>query len=246
MKTIIIDDEPLAIELVKEFIADFPQLKLVDTCANGFEGIRAIKEHQPDLVFLDVQMPKIDGFEMLELIEESPYIIFTTAFDQYALKAFELNAVDYLLKPLSKERFGAAVNKFILQHNTEQELNRLHEMEKLWTREKIQKILVKTAQDILMISPDDIAYIESYDDYVKIYTQEKVYIKKDTLQRLEECLNDSGFIRIHRTYLVNKAYIHSIVKNPERETPDLELSNGIMLNMSRNGHKNLKEKAGLA
>ena len=113
MKTIIIDDEPLARNIVKEYLQKFTGLELVSECKDGFEGIKAIQQYQPDLIFLDIQMPKINGFEMLELIENPPSVIFTTAFDEYAIKAFESNAIDYLLKPFSKERFEKAVQKFI-------------------------------------------------------------------------------------------------------------------------------------
>src|SRR5574338_1573775 len=115
MKVIIIDDEPLARGIVKEYLKPYPDATLVSECNDGFEGIKAIQQYQPDLIFLDIQMPKINGFEMLELIENPPAVIFTTAFDEYAIKAFESNAIDYLLKPFSKERFDKAVQKFHLQ-----------------------------------------------------------------------------------------------------------------------------------
>src|SRR5215207_1846808 len=114
IRAIIIDDEPLARSLVREYLQDFPQIEVIQECNDGFEGVKAISAHRPDLIFLDVQMPKINGFEMLELLEEPPGVIFTTAFDEYAIRAFETHAVDYLLKPFGKERFGKAVEKFIL------------------------------------------------------------------------------------------------------------------------------------
>src|ERR1700752_4911186 len=117
-KAIIIDDEPLARSIVKEYLSFYPQIELVDECNDGFQGVKAIQQHKPDLVFLDIQMPKITGFEMLELIDEPPAIIFTTAFDEYAIRAFETHAVDYLLKPFSKERFDKAIEKWMEQRNT--------------------------------------------------------------------------------------------------------------------------------
>ena len=111
MKTIIIDDEPLARSIIREYLQSYQQIEIVEECQDGFEGIKAIMQHQPDLIFLDVQMPKINGFEMLELVDQPPSVIFTTAFDEYAIKAFEAHAVDYLLKPFSKERFDKAIQK---------------------------------------------------------------------------------------------------------------------------------------
>src|ERR1700750_632979 len=117
MKIIIIDDEPLARSIIKEYLQYHPDLELIAECNDGFEGVKAIQQHQPDLIFLDIQMPKINGFEMLELLEQPPAVIFTTAFDEYAIKAFEAHAVDYLLKPFSQERFDKAVNKWLEQQS---------------------------------------------------------------------------------------------------------------------------------
>src|ERR1700692_858620 len=118
MKIIIIDDEPLARSIIKEYLQYHPELELIAECNDGFEGVKAIQQFQPDLIFLDIQMPKINGFEMLELIELPPAVIFTTAFDEYAIKAFESHAVDYLLKPFSRERFDKAMNKLMQQENS--------------------------------------------------------------------------------------------------------------------------------
>src|SRR5882724_11331282 len=115
-KVILIDDEPLARSMVMEYLQDYPELEVVQECNDGFEGVKAILQHQPDLIFLDIQMPKINGFEMLELVENRPAVIFTTAFDEYAIKAFEAHAIDYLLKPFSKERFDKAVRKWMEHH----------------------------------------------------------------------------------------------------------------------------------
>ena len=115
MKVIIIDDEPLARSIVKEYLQSYTNVDVVAECSDGFEGMKAIHQHEPDLIFLDIQMPKINGFEMLELIENPPAVIFTTAFDEFAIKAFELNVTDYLLKPFSKDRFDKAVQKYLNQ-----------------------------------------------------------------------------------------------------------------------------------
>ena len=117
-RALIIDDEPLARMVVKEYLQNFDQIEVMQECNDGFEGLKAIQQYQPDLVFLDVQMPKINGFEMLELVEQKPAVIFTTAFDEYAIKAFETHAVDYLLKPFSKDRFNKAIEKYLAQAPT--------------------------------------------------------------------------------------------------------------------------------
>ncbi|HUM47015.1 MAG TPA: response regulator, partial [Chitinophagales bacterium] len=118
IKTIIIDDEPLARSMVTEYLQQYPEVKVVQECNDGFEGVKAIQQHQPDLIFLDIQMPKITGFEMLELIEQPPAVIFTTAFDEYAIKAFDAHAIDYLLKPFSRERFDKAMQKWMDQRKS--------------------------------------------------------------------------------------------------------------------------------
>src|SRR5689334_15016798 len=123
IRTIIIDDEPLARSIVREFLEGFSGIEIVQECNDGFEGVKAIMQHQPDLIFLDIQMPKINGFEMLELVEQPPAVIFTTAFDEYAIKAFEAHAVDYLLKPFSKERFSKAIENWLAQSGTQQQKN---------------------------------------------------------------------------------------------------------------------------
>src|SRR5687768_16303176 len=120
IKAILIDDEPLARLVVREYLQDFSQIKIIQECNDGFEGVKAIMQHQPDLIFLDIQMPKINGFEMLELVEQPPAVIFTTAFDEYAIKAFEAHAIDYLLKPFSKERFDKAIQKWLQQRSQAQ------------------------------------------------------------------------------------------------------------------------------
>src|SRR5688572_11841649 len=120
IKVILIDDEPLARSIVTEYLQAYPEFQIVQACNDGFEGVKSISQHKPDLIFLDIQMPKINGFEMLELIEQPPSVIFTTAFDEYAIKAFEAHAIDYLLKPFSKERFDKAIQKWLQQNNQAQ------------------------------------------------------------------------------------------------------------------------------
>src|SRR5579871_1625269 len=166
MKALIIDDEPLARSIVKEYLQSYPKIELVQECGDGFEGVKAIQQHQPDIIFLDIQMPKINGFEMLELIEKPPLVIFTTAFDEYAIKAFENHAVDYLLKPFSKERFDKAIAKFLEQNNTATSKNNTQTLLEAVPSSPVQnnRIVVKTAGKIKIIPVEEIHYLEASDD----------------------------------------------------------------------------------
>jgi two-component system LytT family response regulator len=168
-KVVIIDDEPLARSLVVEYLQQHSSIEIAAECNDGFQGVKAIMQHKPDLIFLDIQMPKINGFEMLELLDSTPSVIFTTAFDEYAIKAFEANAIDYLLKPFSKERFDLAIQKWNEKKHTSSEKN-IHSLLENTTKQPDEKnrIVVKNGSDIRIVPMADVMYIEAYDDYVKI------------------------------------------------------------------------------
>src|SRR5215510_10676493 len=168
MKVIIIDDEPLARGIVKEYLKSFSQLEVAAECGDGFEGVKAIAQHQPDLIFLDIQMPKINGFEMLELIDNPPPVIFTTALDEYAIKAFEAHAIDYLLKPFSQERFDAALSKWRNHRAAKAAGNELVNIPSKQPEEQ-NRIVVKDGSNIRIIPVNEIYYIEAFDDYVKVF-----------------------------------------------------------------------------
>jgi two-component system LytT family response regulator len=241
IKTLIIDDEPLAIELVREYLTVYPEFELVATCQNGFEGIKAIQEYQPDLIFLDIQMPKITGFEMLELLDDPPAVIFTTAFDEYALKAFEVHALDYLLKPFSKERFVKALAKYLKQGTVPQQrdaVSGLKDMEGL-----AQRVVLKDKNEIKIIPFHDIRYFEANDDYVNIYTHEGKFLKNRTLSSFEHMLDPAAFIRIHRSYIVR---INSITKIEPYEKGSylLKLTTGEVLPISKSRFPKLKMSLG--
>ncbi len=239
-KVIIIDDEPLARSIVKTFLQKHPELQLVDECENGYEGVKSIEKHQPDLIFLDVQMPKINGFEMLELVDELPSVIFTTAFDEYAIKAFETSAVDYLLKPFTQERFDLAVEKWKL--NAERVPNLVTAARK--QPEESSRIVIKDGSNIRIIPVREILYIEAYDDYVKVHTSEKYFLKKKTMNYYEDILRGSDFLRIHRSYLLNihqLTKIESFEKNSYRAT----LTSGATIPVSRSSYATLKEALGI-
>lgn len=245
MKVIIIDDEMLARSIVKEYLLDFPALELVQECNDGFEGIKAIQQHQPDLVFLDIQMPKINGFEMLELIENPPAVIFTTAFEEYAIKAFETHAVDYLLKPFSKERFAKAIQKWQLQNQQERKNTTAELLNSSGLNPAQQnRVVVKDNGKVKIIPTASIRYLEAADDYVKIYTADGVFLKNKTMGYFEETLESQNFIRIHRSYIINVQLITRI--DPyEKESHLAVLSIGVKLPVSKTGYAKLKEVLGI-
>lgn len=242
MKVIIIDDEPLARGIVKEYLQSYPQVELAAECADGFEGIKAIQQHQPDLIFLDIQMPKINGFEMLELIENPPSVIFTTAFDEFAIKAFESNAVDYLLKPFSKERFEKAVQKY-LQHSNNNSAQQVIEAAAMSPLQQ-NRVVVKDSNKIKIIPINKIHYLEAADDYVKIITAEGSFLKKRTMNFFEQSLGAYHFVRIHRSYLVNTQLITRIDVY-EKDSHLLLLTTGEKLPVSKAGYVKLKEALGI-
>lgn len=238
-KTIIIDDEPLARDIVKEYLADFPEFSVVAECGDGFEGIKAIATHQPALIFLDVQMPKISGFEMLELLEETPGVIFTTAFDEYAIQAFESNAIDYLLKPFSKERFEKAMQKF-LQQTEESRRGTISQLQQMPAVSPQQRIVIRDGSKIRIIPLHEVIMLEAADDYVKIHSSEGVFLKKKTMQFFEDSLPAVQFVRVHRSYIVNIAQITRI--DPmEKENHVALLKAGPRVPVSKSGYQKLKQ-----
>ncbi|MDE3214692.1 MAG: LytTR family transcriptional regulator DNA-binding domain-containing protein [Bacteroidota bacterium] len=242
MNTVIIDDEPLARNIVKEYLVPYPEIQVAAECNDGFEGMKAIMQFEPELVFLDIQMPKINGFEMLELIENPPAVIFTTAFDEYALKAFELNATDYLLKPFSRDRFDRAVQKFLQQPAS---LSPHQVVETAAQSEGQQnRVVVKEGNKIKVIPVSQIHFLEAADDYVKIVTADGHFLKKRTMAFFEESLRSHQFVRIHRSYLVNTQMITRI-EPYEKESHLVLLSSGQSLPVSKPGYAKLKEVLGI-
>lgn len=242
IRIIIIDDEPLARNIVKEYLQSHEEVDIVAECGDGFEGLKAIQQFEPDLIFLDIQMPKINGFEMLELIEKNPAVIFTTAFDEYAIKAFEINAVDYLLKPFSKERFEKAFGKYGQQKNAEG----WQKVVDSATHSVLQqnRIVVKDGSKIKIIPVKQVSYLEAADDYVKIITPDGHFLKKQTMQFFEKSLMDHNFVRVHRSYIVNTQLITRIDAY-EKDSHLVLLSTGAKLPVSKTGYAKLKEILGL-
>jgi two-component system, LytTR family, response regulator len=244
-KVIIIDDEPLARSIVNEYLQKHPQLELMQECSDGFEGVKAIQQHQPDLIFLDIQMPKITGFEMLELIEQPPSVIFTTAFDEFAIKAFEAHAVDYLLKPFDQQRFDKAIAKWTEQrsNSTEKATQDLIESASL-SPSQSQRIVVKNGSKIKIIPVHDVFFLEAADDYVKIHTTEGYFLKNKTMAHFEQSLDGEQFARCHRSYIVNVQQITRIDAY-EKDNHVALLRSGAKVPVSRGGYGKLKEVLGL-
>ncbi len=242
IKTIIVEDEKLARDLIRDYLGEHKDFVISGEYEDGFSGLKAINEKKPGLVFLDIQMPKLTGFEMLEVLEHHPAIIFTTAYDQFALKAFEHNAVDYLLKPYSRERFEEAVSKArerIGRGDTDSigKLVRHRDTH----GEELQRIVVKSHSMIHVIPVSGILYLEAQDDYVMIYTRDSRYLKQRTMKYFESHLPGDEFVRIHRSYIVRIAEI-SQLQLYEKESYIILLKNGTRLPVSKTGLPRLKRQ----
>lgn len=241
IKTIILDDEPLAAGIVQEFLGDFPQFQVMEVCQDGFQGLKSIQLHQPDLIFLDVQMPKITGFEMLELLDSPPAVIFTTAFDVYAIKAFDAMAVDYLLKPFSKSRFAQSIEKFLNQNSLHEpvESHAFHHL-----AEKTERLVVRVKNEIKIIHFREVSFFEAEDDYICIHTAEGKFLKKMTMKALEEVVDPQVFARVHRSFLVNLNQIAKI-EPFERDTFFVILRTGNRVPVSKSGYARLRQVLGV-
>jgi two-component system LytT family response regulator len=240
IKAVIVDDEPLARSVVQEYLEAYTEVEVVQECSDGFEGVKAVQQHQPQLLFLDIQMPKINGFEMLELLEPPPAVIFTTAFDEYALKAFEANALDYLLKPFSRERFDKAMQKFL----QDQQKPAKTSFDEPLLPEQAQRVVVKWNGKIKIIPMAEIQYLEAADDYVKIYTAEGAFLKNKTMGYFEKALPPALFVRTHRSFIVN---VHQItrIEPYERESYMGILKSSAKVPVSKSGYQKLKAVLGL-
>lgn len=247
IRALIIDDEHLARSIITSFLKDDDSVEVVGECANGFEGLKAILEMKPDLVFLDVMMPKLTGFEMLELLEDPPYIIFSTAFDQYAIKAFEKSAIDYLLKPYSKERFAVSLQKvktsiYQSEKQTEAIESLVHKSNP--PEETLSRVVIKNGAKINIISVDKIRYIEAMDDYVRLYTEEGNFLKQNTMKYYELSLATADFVRIHRSFIVKVKEIARL-EAFEKDSHVALLHDGTQLSVSRSGYTRLKGVLGI-
>lgn len=241
LKTIIIDDEELARGIVREYLEDHPDIEIVAECANGFEAVKSITELNPDLIFLDIQMPKISGFEVLELLADPPAVIFVTAYDQYALKAFDVHAIDYLLKPFSKERFEEALKRAHANIGRDKKKDLKPFIEKAHTKQRpIERILVKDGSNVYVIQVGDIDYIEAKDDYISINIKGKSHLKQYRLSTLEDELDPSQFVRTHRSYIVNIDRI-SKIELYAKDSRIAILKDGTRVPISRANYEKIRE-----
>ena len=232
---IIIDDENPARKLINVFIEKKGNMNVVAEASNGFEAVKLIDEHKPDLIFLDIQMPKLNGFEVLELIHHKPKVIFTTAYDQYALKAFEENAVDYLLKPFSYERISKSLDRVFSAENT----NVKNEATEI-TNPELKRIVVKEGSSIQVITFPEIISLQANDDYVIIKTEKGEFIKNQTMNHYEKTLPESIFMRVHRSSIININFLKRLI-HIAKENYEIELTSGERIKVSKSNLKKVKD-----
>jgi len=240
MRVLIVDDEHLARALLREFLADHADIEIVGECANGFEAVKAIGELAPELVFLDIQMPKLDGFEVVELAGTAPHYIFATAYDAFALRAFEVHAIDYLLKPFSRERLAQA-----LAHARSRRQPALDVVVQEAARRHghLERILIKDGARVHVVAASTVDYIEAQDDYVQVHAGGKAWLKHGSLSELESQLDPQVFIRIHRSTIVNVGAIARIEPS-SKDNYCAVLKDGVKLPISRSGYARLRELMG--
>ncbi len=237
-KVIIVDDEVAGRQLIKEYLEDYPELILLGEANNGVDAVKIINEFKPDLVFLDIQMPGMTGFDVLTHLEELPQIIFSTAYDQYALKAFEVHAVDYLLKPYTKERFKVAVDR-LTQNIDENKARPLTESLLMDTLKFPERILVQSRNRLVTIAVEEVIRIEAYGDYSKLVTESKTYVSNYGISVLEEKLNGAIFIRVHRSSIINLKAVKEL--NKYTKSYDVTMLNGDVVRVSRGYMGNIKK-----
>jgi len=243
IRIILIDDETPGRDLVKHYLKEVENIEIIAECSDGFSGLKAISTLKPDLVFLDIQMPRLTGIEMVEVLTEKPEIIFTTAYDQFALRAFELNAVDYLMKPFEKRRFLEATKKAIEKiRSGKGNVTPASELltKKPETAGPVNRIVVRKANSINIIPVDQVRYVEAQDDYVMIHHSTGKAMKQQTMKFYEENLPKTDFVRIHRAYIVNVSEIKQI-EPYGKDNHVAILNSGDKLPVSRSGYKQLRE-----
>lgn len=237
IKTFIVDDEAPARALLRELLADYPQFVVAAECANGYEAVKAAAEHQPDLLFLDIQMPKLDGFEVLELLDRKPTVVFVTAYDEYAIRAFQVRAIDYLLKPFTPARFAEVVAhaEEMVRRGTPADTAGAASA----VRRPLQRIAFRDGATIDVVPVQRIDYIEAQDDYVHVYARGRKHVKQQPLGELEALLDSTRFIRVHRSYIVNVESL-ARVEPYAKDSRVALLKDGTRVPVSRAGYERLK------
>jgi two-component system, LytTR family, response regulator len=243
IRTVLVDDEQLARQVLREFISAHADLEIAAECSNGFEAVKAVADQKPDLLFLDVQMPKLDGFEVLELIGNQTAVVFVTAYDNYAIKAFEVHAVDYLLKPFSAERFNAALTraKQRLSGGAPQKSPAAADLAASARppAQYLDRVAVREGSQVSIIPVSKLDYAEAQDDYVALVSAGKKHLKQQTISNLEASLDPTRFLRVHRSYIVNLERV-SKVEPYGKDTHVAVLSSGVQIPVSRAGYARLK------
>ncbi|WP_020656241.1 LytR/AlgR family response regulator transcription factor [Massilia niastensis] len=242
MRVLIVDDEHLARALLREYLGAHPDVEIVGECANGFEAVKAIAEQDPDLVFLDIQMPRLDGFEVVELAGSKPHYIFATAYDQFALKAFEVHAVDYLLKPFSRERLAQALAHARSRAPQPARVEAVVQ-EAAQRHQPLERVLIRDGARVHVVPVASIDYIEAQDDYVQISAGDKSYLKNQRLSELEGLLDAAVFVRIHRSYIVNVGAVCRI-EPVSKDNHCAVLKGEVRLPISRSGYQRVRELLG--
>lgn len=240
MRVLIVDDEHLARALLREYLGDHADVEIVGECANGFEAVKAIGELDPELVFLDIQMPKLDGFEVVELAGRKPHYIFATAYDGFALRAFEVHAIDYLLKPFSRERLAQALAHARSRRPQPTQALEAVVREAARRHGHLERILIKDGPRVHVVPTDTVDYIEAQDDYVQVMAGGKGWLKNGRLSELESQLDPQVFIRIHRSTIVNVGAIARI-EPASKDNYCAVLKDGTKLPISRSGYARVRE-----
>ena len=240
IRAMIIDDEKPARDIIRHYLKSREEVEITGEADNGFDAFKLIGDLSPDVIFLDVQMPKLTGFELLDILDDPPFVIFTTAYDQYALRAFEVNALDYLLKPFDQERLYSALDKVIEKLQTKEETGKSRFSSLSETSDdEINRVVVKKGKAVRILRPDEILYITAEDDYVMIYTSEERYLKHRTMKYLETHL-PPNFIRIHRSSIININFV-SEVQPYKKDTLVVKMKNNEYINASQAGSIKLRK-----
>lgn len=244
IKALIIEDEKPARDLLNNYISNHQQIEVIGEVDNGFDAVKLINEHNPDLIFLDIQIPKLTGLEVLELVENMPCVIFTTAYNEYAIKAFEINAVDYLLKPYSRKRFAEAIEKAsvrLAKGEKGENEKKLLETTNATEEEFLQRVVIKDRSKINVVATTEIKYIKAEDDYVMIHSEKGNFLKQKTMKFFESSLDPKQFVRIHRSYIVNINIISSL-QLYEKDSYVVKTTDGDTLKVSKTGLKKIKQQ----
>jgi two-component system LytT family response regulator len=239
LRTLVVDDEELARQVMRELLRAHPEIEVIAECKNGLEAVKAVAENKPDLLFLDVQMPKLTGFDVLELIGADVPVIFVTAYDEYAMKAFEVHAVDYLLKPVGKERLAAALRRVRTRSAEKPPIPAELSAAARPAGQFAERLVVKDGTRVTLIPVAKLEYAEAQDDYVALASEGKKHLKQQTIASLEAALDPRQFVRIHRSYVVNLERVTRI-EPYGKDSRVAVLSSGTRLPVSRAGYARLQ------